>query len=202
MPYDRETRIAELFFIFIAPVALLVTGIIPLEWRMVVLAAAMLLMYGIIQHEKISDQELGITRWTWRAFFSYALFTTLGVVTLVRLGKILSLPSAANWWEMPHLLFLFLPVSLLQEIAYRGFLFYSLKKLTHNWFFIIAINTLLFTFLHVLYPTPLIMLPLAVASGIFFSVLYRYFPNLILISLSHAILNFVAIRYGFFYFHE
>lgn len=203
MHSDREAILTEIFFIFIAPIALLVTGVVPVTWRMLVLCGAILLMYGIIQHEKISDSALGITNGSFqRSLIPYLLFTLLGVFFLVQLANNLQMQPMAVWWQSPHLLFLFLPVSLLQEIAYRGFLFYKLKQLTPSWFYLIAINTLLFAFLHVIYPVPLIMLPVAVASGVFFAVMYRYFPNLILISLSHAVLNFTAVLYGFFYFHE
>ena len=78
----------------------------------------------------------------------------------------------------------------------------KLKQLTSHWGSVIILNTLLFTLIHIIYPMPEIMIPVAVISGFAFALMYRYFPNLILISLSHAVLNFVAILYGFFYFHE
>jgi membrane protease YdiL (CAAX protease family) len=88
----------------------------------------------------------------------------------------------------------------LQEIAYRGFLFPKLKELTNSWLVIIFVNTILFTILHAIYPMPGLMLPVAFISGLALAVMYRFYPNLILISLSHAILNFIAVLHGFFFF--
>jgi membrane protease YdiL (CAAX protease family) len=91
---------------------------------------------------------------------------------------------------------------LLQEIAYRGFLFPKLQELSQKWWVVIGANTVLFTFLHIIYPIPGIMLPVAFFSGLALSIMYRYYPNLILISLAHAVLNFIAVLHGFFFFHE
>lgn len=202
MTTDRETILSEIFFIFIAPVALIASGIINPEWRMLVLCISMLLMYGIIMHERIPDAALGISRTSFRkGLIPYTLFTIAGVCALAWVSKKLGLESVGTWWQSSHLLFMFLPVSLLQEIAYRGFLFYKLRLLSSKWWFIILFNVLLFTFLHVIYPLPGIMLSVAFIGGLCFALMYRYFPSLILISLAHAVLNFAAIFYGFFTFH-
>lgn len=203
MEHDRELVLYQIFFIFILPIALLTFGIIPISWRMVVLCVAMLFMYGVIQNEKISDHEMGLGQKGFlKAFIAYVVFTVAGIFFLVKLSRFFGIYPNIIWWKSTHLLFLFLPVSLLQEIAYRGFLFHKLKQLSSKWWVIIGANTVLFTILHVIYPLPQIMLPLAFFSGIGFAVIYRYFPNLILISLAHAVLNFVAILYGFFFFQS
>ncbi len=203
MQQDKELILYQIFFIFILPIALLVFGIVPLSWRMVVLCVAMLFMYGVIQKEKISDEAMGLSKKTFRkSLIPYLLFTLLGAFIFVRLSDVLAIDPDIVWWKHIHFLFLFIPVSLLQEIAYRGFLFPKLRGLSPKWWFVIAANTVLFTFLHIIYPTPGIMLPVAFFSGLALSLMYRYYPNLLLISFAHAVLNFIAVLHGFFYFHE
>lgn len=203
MNHDKELVLYQIFFIFILPIALLVTGIVPISWRMVVLCVAMIFMYGVIQNEKISDSTMGLSKDTFRrSLIPYCVFTLVGVFVFVRLSDVLAINPQLHWWQHAHFLFLFLPVSLLQEIAYRGFLFPKLRELSKKWWVVIVVNTLLFTLLHVIYPTPGIMLPVAFFSGLALSIMYRFYPNLLLISLSHAVLNFIAVLHGFFFFHE
>jgi membrane protease YdiL (CAAX protease family) len=203
MNRDKGLVLYQIFFIFVLPIILLVTGIVPVGWRMIVLCVAMLFMYGVIQKEKITDQEMGLSSKTFKkSLLPYLAFTLVGVFIFVRLSEVLAIDPKIVWWQHPHFLFLFLPVSLLQEIAYRGFLFPKLKELTNKWWVIIIVNTLLFTLLHIIYPTPGIMLPVAFFSGLGLSIMYRYYPNLLLISFSHAVLNFIAVLHGFFFLHE
>lgn len=74
------------------------------------------------------------------------------------------------------------------------------KKILNNITIVIIINGLLFSFLHIIFPKPQIMLPLALMAGLGFAFIYYKFQNLILISLSHGILNFFAVLYGLFSF--
>lgn len=201
MQQDKELVLYQIFFIFILPIALLVFGIVPVEWRMVALCVSMLFMYGVIQKEQILDETMGLSKKTFRrSLIPYLLFTLVGALVFVRLSNVLAINPNIVWWQHAHFLFLFLPVSLLQEIAYRGFLFPKLRELSHKWWVVIGANTVLFTFLHVIYPTPGIMLPVAFFSGLALAIMYRYYPNLLLISFSHAVLNFIAVLHGFFFF--
>ena len=203
MQQDKELVLYQIFFIFILPIALLVFGVVPLAWRMIALCIAMLFMYGVIQKEKMLDASMGLSKATFRkSILPYTLFTIVGVFIFVTLSNVLNINPKIIWWQHAHFLFLFLPVSLLQEIAYRGFLFPKLRELSQKWWVVIGANTVLFTFLHIIYPMPSIMLPVAFFSGLALSVMYRYYPNLILISVAHAVLNFIAVLHGFFFFHE
>jgi membrane protease YdiL (CAAX protease family) len=203
MERDKELVLYQIFFIFILPIALLVFGIVPMAWRMIVLCVAMLFMYGVIQNEKISDETMGLKNKTFRkSLIPYLIFTLVGAFVFVRLSDVLEINPNIVWWQHAHFLFLFLPVSLLQEIAYRGFLFPKLRELSSKWWVVIGANAVLFTFLHVIYPMANLMIPIALVSGLALAIMYRYFPNLILISISHAVLNFIAVLHGFFYFHE
>ncbi len=201
MNHDKELVLVQIFFIFILPIALLATGIIPVSWRMLVLCISLLLIMGIVRHEKISDFEMGIRKISFKALFFYTLFAIFGSLALWKGADVLTLSRDTVWWRDSHLVFLFLPVSLLQEIAYRGFLFPKLQILFKKPIAIVLVNAALFGFLHVIYPFPLAMLLISTLGGIGFSLLYYYFPHLLLVSGAHAVLNFVAIYQGFFYFY-
>jgi membrane protease YdiL (CAAX protease family) len=200
MTNKKEIALIQIFFIFIAPIALLVTGIVPLAWRMLMLCISLLLIVGIIRFEKISDTELGIRKFSYGAVFWYLLFTCIGIAGLWYLHDIGDLQREQEWWKVQHLLFAFIPVSLLQEIAYRSFLFPKLRQLFSQTFFVIVANAFLFGILHSMYPSPLLMVGVSMIGGVGFALLYNRYPNLFLISVSHIILNFVAIYLGFFSF--
>lgn len=200
MNHDKELVLYQIFFIFILPIALLTFGIVPISWRLVVLCVSMIFMFGVIQYEKMPDETMGLKNKTFRkSLIPYLLFTLIGAFVFVKLSDVLAINPNIVWWQYSHFLFLFLPVSLLQEIAYRGFLFPKLKVLTNKWWVIIGANTILFTLLHIIYPFPGIMLPVAFFSGLALAIMYKYYPNLILISLSHSVLNFIAVLHGFFF---
>lgn len=200
MTHNKEIARIQIFFIFIAPIALIVSGIIPIEWRMVVLCISLLLILGIIRFEKRTDSELGIRPFSYRAVFWYSLFTFLGIVGLWYVQRLLGLSRISEWWKIEHLLFAFIPVSLLQEVAYRSFLFLKLKEVFSKTSHIIFANAFLFGILHSMYPMPHIMVLVSTIGGLGFALLYYRYPNLFLISLSHIILNFIAIYFGFFSF--
>jgi len=200
MTNKKEIALIQIFFIFIAPIALLVTGIVPVAWRMLVLCISLLLIMGIIRFEKISDRDLGIQKVSYRAVFWYLLFTSIGIIGLWYVHHLGGLHSSQAWWKIQHLLFAFIPVSILQEVAYRSFLFLKLKQLFSHTATIVCANAFLFGILHSIYPSPLLMVGVSMIGGIGFALLYNRYPNLFLVCVSHIILNFVAIYLGFFSF--
>jgi membrane protease YdiL (CAAX protease family) len=200
MTNKKEIALIQIFFIFIAPIALLATRIVPMEYRMLVLCTSLLLIIGIIRYEKLSDRELGIRRFSYGAVFWYLFFTSIGILGLWYIGHIFGLTRVLQWWEVQHLFFPFIPVSLLQEIAYRSFLFPKLRQLFSSTPLIIFLNAILFGILHSIYPSPLLMVGVSTVGGLGFALLYNRYPNLWLVSASHIVLNFMAIYLGFFSF--
>lgn len=189
----------QIFFIFILPIVLLYFEIIPKAYRIFVLIFMSLCIYGAMWHEKWSKQVIGIARGTYKKYFlPYIIFSITGCVLLILYAKTLGNNPNPNWWKLPHFWFLFLLVSFFQEFAYRSFLSVLLSRLSSSVYVQVFFNALLFTFLHIIYPNKLTMLPLAFVGGLFFSYIYSKYPNLILISISHSILNFTAVLYGFF----
>jgi membrane protease YdiL (CAAX protease family) len=128
----------------------------------------------------------------------YFLATSLALCGIILFSEWMGRVSVSHGWTKPHFLFLFIVVSFFQEFAFRGFLMPLLKKIFSDGVTIVLLNALLFAVMHVIYPFPVIGLPLAFLGGIFFAALYHKYPNLILVTIAHSVLNFAMVWYGFF----
>ena len=193
--------LSQVALIFILPVLLLYAGIIPVKYRLLVLVAVSLIILGITVKERWTLQGLGIrTDNLVQSIIPYVIFTLVGLIVIFLLAKFLGKNPVDEWWSQPHFLYLFIPISIFQEFAFRGFLMPKLESIFLSVAIVILVNSLLFAFLHIIYPNPLLFLPLGFLAGIGFAVMYYFYPNLILISISHSILNFFAVLYSFFSF--
>ena len=189
----------QVFMIFVVPVALLYFGIIPIEWRFFVLTFCALMLYGIIRKEKWNMEMLGIREFhTEKQLKPYIIFTLIGIFFIIGTALFFGMNPKISTDNALHLFLLFIPVSAFQEFAYRGFLMPILYRIYKSPVRIVFVNALLFTFLHIIYPDAYVSLPLAFIGGVGISMMYLRYPNLILISIAHAIFNFTAVVYGFF----
>ncbi len=195
----KEIVFVQIFFIFLLPILLLYFNIVSNSFRVMLLVFSSLLIFAIVRNEKWSIKKLG-----WRidnirsGIFAYSLYTIIGCLFLLYLSHHFKTDEVENWWTQPHFLFLFIVVSFFQEFAYRAFLLPQLKKIIKSPLIVIILNSILFMFLHIIYPGPAIMLPLAFLGGLWFASIYYFYPNLILATISHSVLNFVAVLLGFF----
>lgn len=64
--------------------------------------------------------------------------------------------------------------------------------------FIILLNASLFSLMHIIYLNSYFVRPVTFIAGIGFAWIYYKYENLILISASHTVLNFVGMILGFF----
>jgi membrane protease YdiL (CAAX protease family) len=103
-----------------------------------------------------------------------------------------------NWWKNAKFLLLFIPLSVLQEVIFRGVLMNMLRRVFTNPVFIIGLNASLFALMHVIYLNSAFVLPVTFIAGVGFAWMYYKYQNLVLISISHTILNFVGMILGFF----
>ena len=196
---SKRLILVQIFLIFILPVFLIYFNILPVSWRMILLAACSLLIYGIIRREEWSFEEMGLHHHNYKkAIPFYASFTALGVLILFFINHQLDPHDIESRIFFIKTFAFFVPISFFQEFAFRVFLIPRLKMLYKNEFFVIFFNAILFTLIHIIYPNLGVGLPLAFFSGIFFAWLYIKYPNLVLVSISHAILNVTAVLLGFF----
>lgn len=190
---------AQIVFVFILPIILIHTGVIPTSYRVLTLVVLVSVLFILLIKEQWTFKMLGVKKELhWKEVLAYTLFTLGGVLVISQLGEQIGREELADWWKHPHFLYLFFVVSLFQEMAYRGYLMPALGKITSSPIQIILTNAALFTFLHSIFPNYLINLPLAFIGGVGFALIYRRYPNLLLIVLCHAVLNFCAVLYGFF----
>jgi membrane protease YdiL (CAAX protease family) len=199
--HDKEVVLAQILYLYITPTLLLYYGIIPGHFRLVMLFSIALLLYGIIKHAKWTYSDIGIQKGLMKDIIPYTIFTLVGIAFLFLIAYLA--PKVAEkriylWWENLRFLILFIPISVLQEIVFRGILMHLLVKAFKNPIFIIILNASLFALIHIIYLNSIIVLPLTFLGGIAFAWIYYKYPNLILVSLSHTVLNFTAMILGFF----
>ena len=208
--FHRRTRMRtaeiaglQILFLFVLPITLLYFHIIPIETRIFVLLIFSVFIFAVIRREGWTEKDVGLVfHASKKTIKMYALATSLAFVTVVAIAQYRGLAPTHHWWTKPHFLYLFLVVSFFQEFAFRGFLMPLLKRVFPHVGTIILVNALLFAGMHGIYPIPMFGVPFAFVAGLFFATLYHKYPNLILISITHAILNFVVVWYGIFTMHH
>jgi len=170
-----------------------------MNWRFILLAISSLLIYGIIKHENWSFEDMGVRHDNFKkAWPFYLVFTILGFAALFFIEGWAGLPEMTSKAFIIKTWIFFLPISFFQEFAFRSFLMPRLKMIYDKKYIVILVNAILFTLLHIIYPNWGIVLPLTFVSGILFAWLYYKYPNLILVSVAHSILNVTAMLLGFF----
>lgn len=176
---------------------LLITNFIPLNQRGIVLIAVLLVSIIWAIKSKMGTKELGFrVDNIKRTILPYAVFTLLGIIGLLFLAKFLNKQPLDPWWMYPHLLWAFIPISIFQEFIYRSFAQTKLQKAGNPYWAILTI-TLAYSGMHILWKDPLVIL-MTLAGGLGWGYLWYKYPNFYLISLSHSVLNFLAIYLGFF----
>jgi membrane protease YdiL (CAAX protease family) len=192
--------IAEIIFIFVLPVLLLKFGIIPLSLEFPALVVFSLIVLIVARKDRFSLNQLGIRADNFKeGIIPYFIFTVLGLIFIFLFAKLMGRSALTNIFQYTHFRYLFIPISFLQELAYRGYLVPKLQTIFTNKKYIFITNVFLFTYLHIFYFNLQIVLPLIFIGGIGFTYMYLRHPNLILIGISHSILNFMAVLFNFFY---
>jgi len=195
---EKELVAVQILYLYIMPILLVYYGIIPGEFRIIVLFAIAVLLLGIIKHNAWTHADMGIRKDFMKDILPYTLFTVAGIGFTIWLASVAPHPPFPRWWENMKFLLLFIPISVLQEIIFRGVLMNMLRRAFTNPIFIIVLNASIFALIHVIYLNSIFVLPFTFIGGIGFAWMYYQYPNLILISLSHTLFNFVAMILGFF----
>lgn len=190
----------QILIVFILPVALIHGGVIPITKRVLMLVIIVTLFVVILAKERWTLRMLGVEKEKIKKYaLPYLAFTGIMLLLIFLFSEhVLHVEEISQWWTHRHFLYLFFIVSLFQEVAYRGYLIPALGKLAHSVPMLVFANVLLFTFLHTIFPNPMIGLPVAFVGGVGFAIMYLRYPSLPLIVISHAALNFCAVLYGFF----
>lgn len=196
---SKKLMLVQIFLIFVLPVFLIYFNILPVSWRMILLGISALVIYGIIRKEEWSYEDMGLHHHNFNeAWWVYLSFTLLGVFVLFILHDIFNMPDISSKTFIILTCTFFIPISFFQEFVFRVFLMPRLKAIYKNDLFVIFINTILFTLMHIIYSGWVVILPLVFLSGILFAWLYLKYPNMVLVSITHAVLNITAVLLGFF----
>lgn len=195
---EREIVWVQILYLYIIPVLLLYYKILPGNFRFLMLFGVAILLYGIVKYDRWTYADLGI-RWDFmKDIVPYSLFTIGGVFFLIWLAQIVPHKPFLEWWGNIRFLLLFIPISILQEIIFRGILMNMLRRAFSSPIFIIILNASVFALMHVIYLNSVFVLPMTFIAGIGFAWMYYKYQNLPLISIAHTILNFTAMILGFF----
>ena len=196
--HEREIVWLQILYLFIIPILLMYFKVLPGNFRFLMLIFITLLLFGIVKHNHWTYKDLGINKNFMKYLTPYLLFTVGGAFFLIWLSFIVPHEPFLKWWQNVRFLILFIPISVLQEIIFRGILMNMLRRVFTSPIFIIGLNASVFAFMHVLYLNSIFVLPMTFIAGASFAWMYYKYENLPLVSISHTILNFIAMILGFF----
>lgn len=195
----KRELVAQIFVVFIVPILAIYYGFVPATYRIWVLGGVMTLFILLLMQEKWTRSMLGLGKVQLKKYIlPYVIFTAVAVAVTAYYGEGIGHEELQAWWTHSHFLYKFFLVSLFQEVGYRAYLIPALGKLVSKPALIVVLNAILFTFLHIIFPQQMVGLPLACIGGLGFALMYMRYPSLILIILSHSIINFFVVLFGFF----
>ena len=191
--------ILEVVVLFLLPVLLVYLRIIPLKYIFPTILSVFILVLMITLSKNINPLNLGIRLDNLAiSAIPYVLLTIFGSLLIYFLAKKLKKEPFKNCWKFYHFQFGFIFLALFQEFLYRSFLMHELKLMFSSFFLIVIIDAFLFSIMHVIFVDKKMAVSITFLAGLVFASVYYFYPNLLLITLSHAILNFVASYYNFF----
>jgi hypothetical protein len=188
---------AFLFAAFCLPPLLIYVGVIPFAYRFVVLVAvaAALALLAWLRGTPAADLGLRSDNLGPALAVNAALALLLGsaLLAVYWLG-LMRQPRAIDWWWFaPFYVAVSCPA---QEFLCRGFLFAEMQRRGITGAGAqIAVSAVSYAFLHIVYRDWLAVVASLAIGGVW-GALYRRYPNLWGVILSHAVLGLVSIRVG------
>ena len=193
---SRMTIFVVITFLYILPVVLLLTKVIPFSDRFLVLTITGALIISLALLNEISLADLGFNYQNLLPAIKDILPVTIvsSVLMIVFYFKHgMRIDNTGIPWYF--YVFYILLSSPLQEFLYRSYLFNRLAQIQLNQGYIIIITSILYSFAHSIYQDlPTVLLSLII--GLYWGYHYNCFKNFYSISLSHTILGIIAILTG------
>lgn len=189
----------RIVLVYMLPMLLVVWGVIPFVWHIPVMLSMTLFIFYFARQDKLTAKELGIVKPAGlRDYAIYFVAILVGLAGILYFANALGYTPMDNWYKHPTFLYLFIPISVLQEFAYRSVLTKELHYIFDEDIQIILANAGIFAILHIMYPKAFAILPLTFIGGLFLATLWKIKPNFYLIAFTHVVFNFTAVLYGFF----
>jgi len=196
----REAILMFSGFILIAfytPVTLIWLDVIPFRYRFFLAFIVMALTIPYILKRGFNWSELGFRRDTLKGSLKW----NLGITPFFLL--LLYIFNKVGWIELAQvrlwpvfLFFYILVLTPVQEFFFRSILFAEMKKVRiRNPLPIIALSSLSYGFLHVIYQKPAMLVATLLMGAVWGCIYYKY-PNFWGVTISHALLGAVAITAG------
>jgi len=196
----REAILMFSGFILIAfytPVTLIWLDVIPFRYRFFLAFIVMALTIPYILKRGFNWSELGFRRDTLKGSLKW----NLGITPFFLL--LLYIFNKVGWIELAQvrlwpvfLFFYILVLTPVQEFFFRSILFAEMKKVRiRNPLPIIALSSLSYGFLHVIYQKPAVLVA-TLLMGVVWGCIYYKYPNFWGVTISHALLGAVAITAG------
>jgi membrane protease YdiL (CAAX protease family) len=179
------------------PVTLIWLGIIPFSYRFHALAILLTawLVYTVMRKHGLRDLGFRCDNLKGSLFWNCILCAVGGCVIYVTYlaGYLRTSPIAI--WPSSYIIYVFILVPI-QELVFRSILFAEMKKINisdYRW--LIAVSTVSFCFLHIIYKHPIILV-ITFCSGLIWGIIYNRYPNIWGVTMSHALLGSMAIAFG------
>lgn len=189
----------RIVLVYMLPMLLVVWGVIPFVWHIPVMLSMTLFIFYFVHKDKLTKEDLGMVKPSnIKDYLIYFFAIVIGLTGILYFANALGYSPMPEWHKHPTFLYLFIPISVLQEFAYRSVLTKELHYIFDEDAQIILANAGIFAILHIIYPNAFAVLPLTIIGGLFLSTLWKIKPNFYLISFAHVVFNFTAVLYGFF----
>jgi len=193
---SQITTSVVISFLYILPVVLILTKVIPFSDRFLVLTITGVLIIGLAMLNEIALADLGFNHQNLLPAIKDILPVTI-ISSVLMIVFYLNHGMRIDNTGIPWYFYVFY-ISLsspLQEFLYRSYLFNRLAQIQLNQGSIIIITAILYSFAHSIYQDlPTVLLSLII--GLYWAYHYNRFKNFYSITLSHTILGIIAILTG------
>ena len=179
--------------IYICPVVLVATGVIPFQWRFHVLILMTLLAGSLALFRRHSAISLGLVLPRFWPLMGWSVIPPVILTAAVTLSDLPHRqPTPGHLAFYVFFVFVLAPA---QEFLYRSFLFAELRKIRIPPNAIVLASTVLFGFMHIIYKD-LVTVLLTLAAGLIWSIVFNRTRKVYMVAASHAALGVAAILSG------
>jgi membrane protease YdiL (CAAX protease family) len=178
--------------IFVLPVILIDTNVVPFHWRFYALALMTLVAIGIAV-SRHSLESLGLTLPRLRSFLAWSVVPSAILIALVLASDLRHRAFTPEHLAF-YLFFVFVSAPA-QEFLYRSFLFAELRASAIPPKVIVLLSATLFAFMHIIY-RDVVTVALTLVAGLIWATVFHSTRKVGIVAFSHAALGVVAIFAG------
>ena len=185
----------EIIIVFCLPVIFIYSGLLDFRDRFFMAVCIFLYVISIVLLEKWSFKDCGfpwfkkIFNW-WKQYLSFTIILfIIAYIFWKNIWNIVDFSTISYNYFNPLYLFM---LCFTQEFVYRVFLIYKLESLTKNRHIIVIVSSLVFALLHIMFVPLYFVLWITFIAWMLWWYLYLARRNIILLTLSHMLLNWVA----------